>query len=198
MRFEPIWRLTADGAIFDGASAPALPQELSMRRIGILLAVVGLTVSATVSLSAQPLPDKPTLMDFVAFIQRAAGVAIEAVEDSGSYVGAIGNIGSISFFEDASEDQDINEIVQQVLRGKSRGCTAFRPTGLTREDFGDRALVRVAVRCLHAGVELHGEEIIVADPMRYQNFSMGGPMENREKIAAIANGVFTALVNARR
>jgi hypothetical protein len=169
-----------------------------MRRTGIALAIIGLALSVTASLKARPLPEKTTLPEFVAFIQRAAGVAIDAMEDSGSYTGTIDNIASVSFFEDAAEDQDIDEIAQQVLRSKSRACTAFRPTALTREDLGDKALVRVAVRCLHTGVELHGEEIIIADAMRYQNFSVGGPMENREKIAAIANGLFAALRTAHR
>jgi hypothetical protein len=168
-----------------------------MRRTAVAAAVLGFAAFAT-PLSGAPLPEKTPLPDFVAFMQKAAGMAIDAVEDSGTYTGTIGNIAGFRFFEEDAEDQDIDQIVQFVLRSASRACAAFRPTGVTREDFGGTALVRISVRCLHTGVELHGEELIIADAMRYQSFSVGGPAENRERIAAIAANLFNALLAAYR
>jgi hypothetical protein len=168
-----------------------------MRRTVVAAAVLGFTLLA-IPLAGAPLPEKTTLSGFVALVQEAAGAAVEAVEDAGSYTGTIENIASFRFFEAATEDQDIDQVVQFVLRNTSRACSAFRPTGVTREDLGETTLVRIAVRCLHTGVELHGEELIIADAMRYQSFSVGGPAENRDKIAAIATNLFNALMAAHR
>jgi hypothetical protein len=185
-------------AIFDPRQN--LPDNLGtvMRRSAGVVMLLGIALIATAPGAAKTLPEKTALPDFVAFVQKAGGEPKEAVEESGRYTMTIGDIASAAFSEDTHEDQDINEIVQFVLRGTSRSCSAFRPTAVTREELDGMTLVRASVRCVLMGVELHGEELIIADPARYHSYSIGGPAQNRDGIAAIATRMFNALVATYR
>jgi hypothetical protein len=169
-----------------------------MRRTAFVVTLLGLALFATAPRAAKTLPETTALPDFVAFVQKTAGEANDVTEEFGRYKSTIGTIASVGFFEDINDGQDINEIVQFVLRSTSRHCTFFRPTAFTRQDLDGMTLVRTAVRCGIGGAELHGEELIIADGARYQNFSVGGAAENRDKIAAIATRMFDALVAAYR
>lgn len=160
-------------------------------------AALGLAMLASSPLAA-PLPEKTSLADYTALMQAATGAAFDATEQDGSYVGTVRDIGSASFFEAPAEGRNIDELVQFILRSKSRDCTAFRPVGWTREELAGATLVWVSVRCLYSGVELRGEEFVIADPMHFQSYSVGGPATNREAIMDVAGNLFKALVAKQR
>jgi hypothetical protein len=179
---------------------PNLPNNLGtvMKQSAGAVMLLGIALIAAVPAAAKTLPEKTALPDFVAFVQKTAGEANDAVAASDHYMSTIGDIASIRFVEDTSEDRDIDEIVQLVLRSKSRFCNSFRPTAVTREELDGMTLVRASVRCVLMGVELHGEELIIADPARYHSYSIGGPAQNRDGIAAIATRMFNELVATYR
>jgi hypothetical protein len=145
---------------------------------------------------AKVLPEMTTLEAYVEFVHQTAGEATDAAEEFGRYKSTVAGVASVRFFEDTHEDQDFDEIVQFILRSTSRFCTAFRPTAVTRRELDGMTLLRTSVRCAMMGVELHGEELIIADAARYHNYSIGGPAQNREKISEIATRMFDALVAA--
>jgi hypothetical protein len=168
-----------------------------MRRSAFAVTLLGVVLFATAPQAAKRLPEQTTLPEFAAFLQKTVGNT-NATEGDGRYLSTIGDIASIRFVEDTHDDLEIDEIVQFVLRSTSRHCTAFRPTAVTREELDGMTLIRVAVRCAMMGAELHGEELILADATHYHNYSIGGAMQNRDKIAAIATSIFNALVATYR
>jgi hypothetical protein len=168
-----------------------------MRRSAFVATLLGVMLFATSPQAAKRLPEQTALSDFVTFLQKTV-VGANATEEDGRYLSTIGDIASIRFVEDTHDGLEIDEIVQFVLRSTSRHCTAFRPTAVTREELDGMTLVRVAVRCAMTGAELHGEELIIADATRYHNYSIGGSMQNRDKISAIATSIFKVLVATYR
>jgi hypothetical protein len=147
---------------------------------------------------AKNLPEMTTLDAYIEFVQRTAGEAKDATEESGHFKSTIADIASIRFFEGINDDRDIDEIVELLLKSVTRSCDAFRLVAVGREMLDGMTLVRGAVRCVVMGVELLGEELIIADATRFHNYSIGGPMANRDKISAIAARMFDALVAAYR
>jgi hypothetical protein len=169
----------------------------------VFLAVFTLaSLFATALYAAKTLPEKTTLQQYVAFVQKAAGTPENAKADPDrslgpGYTSQADGI-SLALSEKLNAGNSVDQTMAAMLNTDKVICDDFKPATGARQSLDGLVLLRASFDCRLTTDNFYGEYLVIADGSRHQIYTAYGWSSDRPKIAQIATNMFNALAAAYR